>query len=108
MENQQSHDQRQDQGSEAARQSQSHAPVPEHRQFSRPHIAPVALNSQNARDRKRLRAVSLVVRQLSKRHRAVFTDGAAPSKLSKQAPFAFEFPNDRDTAKSNENQAGNS
>src|SRR5712672_1220768 len=83
VKNQHSHDQRQDQGSEAARESQSHALAPENRYFGRTQIAPVLPNSQNARDGERFRAVSLVLRQLAQQYRAAGVHGASCPQLSK-------------------------
>jgi hypothetical protein len=108
VKNQNSHDQRQDQGDETARQGQSHALSPEHRHFGRAQIAPVLPNSQNARDGERLRTVSLVLRQLAQRDRVAGVNCASSSQLAEQTPFAFELPNNGNTAKSNEYQAGDS
>jgi hypothetical protein len=108
VKNQHSHDHRQDQGSEAARQSQSHALSPENRHFGRAQIAPVLPNSQNARNREQLRTVSFVLTQLAQRHRATGVHRTPPTQLSEQTALAFELSNDRDTAKGNEYQAGDS
>jgi hypothetical protein len=108
VKNQHSHDQRQDQGSEAARQSQSHALSPENRHFGRAQIAPVLPNSQNARNGERFRTVSFVLTQLTQRHRATGVHRTSPSQLSEQTPLTFELSNDGDTAKGNEYQAGDS
>jgi hypothetical protein len=101
---QHSHDQRQDQGSEAARQSQSHALSPEDRHFGRAQIAPALPNSQNARDGERFRTVSFVLRELAQSHRA--SSVLSPVQLSEQTPFALELSKDGNTAKGNEDQAG--
>jgi hypothetical protein len=108
VENQHSHDQRQDQGSEAARQSQPHALSPENRHFGRAHIAPVLSNSQNARDGERFRTVSFVLTQLAQWHRARGVHRTSPPQLSQQTAFTFELSNDGDTAKGNKYQAGDS
>jgi hypothetical protein len=108
VKNQHSHDHRQDQGSEAARQSQSHALSPENRHFGRAQIAPVLPNSQNARDGERFRTVSFVLTQLAQRHRATGVHRTPPAQPSEQTPLAFELSNDGDTAEGNEYQAGDS
>jgi hypothetical protein len=108
VKNQHSHDHRQYQGGEAARQGQSHALSPENRHFGRVQIAPVLPNSQNACDAERFRTVSLVVGQLAHRNRAAGIDRASPPKLPQQTPFAFELSNHGNTAEGNEYQAGDS
>jgi hypothetical protein len=108
VKNQHSHDQRQHQGSEAARQSQSHALSPENRHLGGTQIAPVLPNSQNACHGEQLRTVSFVLTQLAQRHGAPGIDCTTPVQLSEQTPFAFELSNDGDTAKGNEYQAGDS
>jgi hypothetical protein len=108
VKNQHSHDQRQHQGSEPARQGQSETLSPENRHFGGTHIAPVLPNSQNASDGERFRTVSFVLTQLAQRHRPFGVHCTAAAQLSEQTPFAFELPNDGDTAKGNEYQAGDS
>jgi hypothetical protein len=108
VKNQHSHDHRQDQGSEAARQSQSHALSPENRHFGTAQIAPVLPNSQNARHGERFRTVSFVLAQLAQRHGATGIYRTSPAQLSEQTPLAFELSNDGDAAKGNEYQAGDS
>jgi hypothetical protein len=108
VKNQHSHDHRQDQGSEAARQSQSHALSPENRHFGRAQIAPVLPNSQNARNGERFRAVSFVLAQLAQRHRATGVYRTSPAQLYEQTPLAFELSNDGNAAKGNEDQVGDS
>jgi hypothetical protein len=108
VKNQHNDDQGQHQGSEAARQSQSHALSPENRHFGRAHIAPVLPNSQNAGDGERFRTVSFVLTQLPQRHRPAGVNCTTTAQLFKQTPFAFELSNDGDAAKGNEYQAGDS
>jgi hypothetical protein len=108
VKNQHSHDQRQNQGSESARQGQSHTLSPENRHFGRAQIAPVLPNSQNARDGERFRTVSFVLGQLAQRYRVASVLCTSPSQLSEQTPFTFELSNDRQAAKGNEYQAGDS
>jgi hypothetical protein len=108
MKNQHSHDQRQHQGSETARQSQSHALSAENRHFGRAQIAPVLPNSQNACDGERLRTVSFVLAELAQWQRAGGVDCTRPTQLSEQTPFAFKLSNDGDAAEGNEYQAGDS
>jgi hypothetical protein len=108
VKNQHSHGQRQHQGSEPARQSQSHALSAENRYFGRAQIAPVLPNSQNACDGERLRTVSFVLTELAQWQRAGGVHCTTPTQLSEQTPFAFKLSNDGDAAEGNEYQAGDS
>jgi hypothetical protein len=82
MKNQHSHDQRQDQGGEAPRQSQPDALSPENRQFGGAQIAPVLPDSQNARGGEGLRTVLLVVGQVTKWNRPAGINRASSAQLS--------------------------
>jgi len=108
VKSQHSHDHRQYQGSEAARQGQSHALSPEMRHFGRAQIAPVVPNSQNARDGERFRAVSFVLGQLTQGYRAGSVRRTSSSQLSQQTPFTLELSNDGQAAEGNKYQAGDS
>lgn len=106
MENQHSYDQRQDEGGETARQSQSHPLPPENRQLGRAQIAPVALNSQKAGARERLRTVPFLVTQLAQQHWTAVVQRTLTTQLLQQAPFEFELSEYGNTTKSDEDQAG--
>jgi len=108
VKNQHSDGQRQNQGSETTRQSQSHPLSPEMRHFGRAQIAPVVPNSQNARDGERFRAVSFVLGQLTQGYRAGSVRRTSSSQLSQQAPFTLELSNDGQAAEGNKYQAGDS
>jgi hypothetical protein len=103
VEDQHSHNQRQNQGGNTTREGQPQTLSPVHRQLTGPHIAPVLPDSQNTRRSQRLRTVPLVLGQVPKQHAAaVMLKGAAAPQLSQQTPFALEPTNDRNTAEGNE------
>jgi hypothetical protein len=97
VQNQHSHNYREYQSDQAARQSQSHAFALEDGQLGRTHIASVLLDSQNTGAGEGPCTVPLIVSEISKKYRSA----AVRPQLSQQTPFTLEGSNDGDATKSN-------
>jgi len=97
VQNQHSHNYRENQSDQAARQSQSHAFALEDGQLGRTHIASVLLDSQNTGAGEGLCTVPLIVSEISKEDRVA----AVRPQLPQQTPFALERSDDGNATKSN-------